>query len=197
MLVSRWTYLPVAVLVFAAGSPTYAAESDKAESMSGVILKNYPAESLARGEEGTVAFAVDVDSRGKIESCVVSRSSGYPRLDDATCDLLVRLATFAPAKAEGRLVATTRTGQISWHLPPEKRPASAPPRTNVSKTELEAKRLICRRGAAVGSLVKVTAYCLSKAQWAEADMESWKEQQRFMGLRQSPNGCDGGKSFGC
>jgi TonB family protein len=141
-------------------------------SQADFLMQNYPPESLAQGEQGTVEFAVDLDSDGGLESCVVTASSGYPRLDAATCDLLVKHANFPPAKTEdGKLVKTTRNGKVVWRLPQAySRNASLAPRpVSVTAEELEANRLFCKRSQKAGSLVKVVGYCLTKNEWSKAE----------------------------
>ena len=143
-----------------------------AASMSEIMRASYPKESLARGEQGTVSFAVDLDEDARIESCVVTNSSGYARLDSATCDLIVLHANFAPAVAEtGNRVATTRTGRISWRLPSAylSNASLAPAPTQISADELEKGRLYCRRTQAAGSLVRLKTHCLTKDEWMVAE----------------------------
>ena len=70
---------------------------NSAHAQSGVPDNDYPTESLKAGEQGTVEFKVDVTIDGKPENCVIVKSSGYPRLDKAMCDLFLRRAHFKPA----------------------------------------------------------------------------------------------------
>ncbi len=151
---------------------------------SSVIRTNYPAESLALGEQGAVEWAVDLDPQARIESCVVTRSSGYSRLDAATCDLIVEHAHFAPAKAEGQLVATTRIGKIVWRLPEGYRQnaARAPRPLAVTKAQLEDQRLLCRRATAPGSHAKYRTYCLTRADWEQARRYAQLQTQEWMSV---------------
>ena len=78
----------------------------------------YPAESLRLGEEGVVHYQVELDRKGELETCEVTRSSGFERLDRATCMLLVRQARFKPAvDTRGKPVRSTQNGKIVWQLP--------------------------------------------------------------------------------
>ena len=154
-----------------------------AASMSDIVRANYPQESLSRGEQGTAAFAVDLDEDARIESCVVTKSSGYARLDAATCDLIVLHANFAPAEAEGgKRVATTRTGRIAWKLPAAyfSKASLAPAPDRISAAELEKGRLFCRRSQVAGSLIKTAAYCLTKAEWMVADAMNREDLEEFV-----------------
>jgi TonB family protein len=146
-----------------------------------ILRQNYPAESLALGEQGAVEFAVDLDEDARVDSCIVTRSSGYRRLDAATCDLIVEHARFARARADGQFVATTRTGRVVWRLPEGHRQnaARAPAPVNISKAELEAQRLYCRRALAPGSRTRLQTYCLTRDDWelarsyARRQIEEW------------------------
>jgi len=153
------------LLTAAAAVPAFASGESSTRAL---IVQNYPSESLARGEQGTVAFLVQLDRDARIDTCVVTKSSGYPRLDAATCDVLVKYANFSPAEAKGARVATSRTGNLEWRLPDSYRhkAAAAAPRVNVTPAELEAQRLICKRTAAPGSLTRLKTYCLTKDEWA-------------------------------
>src|SRR5690349_10279574 len=68
----------------------FAASPGTAATPAEVMQSNYPRESLALGEQGAVNFSVELDEHARIESCVVTKSSGYARLDAATCDLIVQ-----------------------------------------------------------------------------------------------------------
>ena len=146
--------------------PVLAASSAKTQS---IIQDNYPPESLTRGEQGVVHFSVDLDDRAEIDSCVVTKSSGYKTLDAATCDVIVKHAQFAPAESAGKRVATTRTGQMVWRLPEKfaanARRASKP--VPQAPDELEEQRLLCQKSAQVGSVIKTVRFCLTRAEWAE------------------------------
>jgi len=153
-----------------------------ASSMSDIMRANYPQESLARGEQGTVQFAVDLDADARIESCVVTKSSGYARLDSATCDLIVLHANFAPAEAEGgKRVATTRTGHVAWKLPPAylANASRAPAPVQISAAELEKNRLFCRRMKAAGSFIKTKTHCLTRGEWMTAESTMREEMEQF------------------
>jgi TonB family protein len=57
---------------------------------------SYPPRSVQKGEEGRVGFALTVDEKGKVTSCIITATSGYSRLDEATCRIF-RQARFQPA----------------------------------------------------------------------------------------------------
>ena len=163
----------------------------EASSTSSWIAKTYPKESLAQGEQGVVSFAVELNADAKIDSCVVTKSSGYRRLDRATCDLIVTHAQFAPAESAGKRVATIRTGQVNWRLPSEYRQNArlAPPPAPLTAAELEADRLICSSSKSLGSLIKITTFCLTKAEWALARSEGQRQAEKFVNPSNSNHGC--------
>jgi len=79
---------------------------------------DYPVESLRTGEEGTVGVKVQVSSTGIAENCVVTSSSGYPRLDLATCELVMTRAQFSPSKDEsGHFVRGMFNTRVKWVIP--------------------------------------------------------------------------------
>lgn len=79
---------------------------------------DYPRTALRRGEQGTVAFALSINRRGRVSKCMIATSSGSAALDRATCRILQRRARFTPARgADGQAVADTTSGRIRWQLP--------------------------------------------------------------------------------
>ena len=79
---------------------------------------DYPQAALRRGEQGTVAFALSIDRRGRVERCDIATSSGSENLDRATCSILQRRARFTPARdADGQAAADTTNGRIRWQPP--------------------------------------------------------------------------------
>lgn len=175
-------------LMTAAGGVSAAQER---ASVSSLIAQYYPVQSLERGEEGTVEFAVEVDREARIESCGVTKSSGYRRLDIATCDLLVVHGDFSFPVSESRPVATARIGRLVWKLPSAYRHNAkfAPPPTTVTAAELAAQRLICRRTKGPGSMLKLSTYCLTRSQWAETRSQAQQQGQDMINPRQVEHGC--------
>lgn len=72
-------------------------------------------------EEGTplliVEFSAIIDTRGRLGNCRVTRSSGDPELDEATCVLAIRETRFRPARNEtGRTVTQEADFEQKWEL---------------------------------------------------------------------------------
>lgn len=63
-----------------------------------MIANAYPAEAKEAGIEGTVGVKVTVGPNGRVEDCVVTRSTGHSILDAAACTGMRRYARFNPAR---------------------------------------------------------------------------------------------------
>lgn len=164
-------------------APT-ARDSQTIERNLVVVMKSYPAESLKRGEEGTVQFRVTTDRRGRLDACQVVKSSGYAALDTATCTMLLAGATATPLRSEdGWHVVGNRDGIVEWKLPEGgARPASRPTFTAVRNAMGEP--LICKRQDKTGSLVISEKVCLTADEWNRAKDYAQSEVHRL----QSPQG---------
>lgn len=80
---------------------------------------DYPATARRYAQQGTVAFAVAIDSTGRVTACSVTQGSGSISLDWATCSIIQRRARFTPARdADGRAVEDRFAGRVRWVLPP-------------------------------------------------------------------------------
>ncbi len=78
----------------------------------------YPPEALSKRHEGQVVVRLNIGTDGLVHGCTVTKSSGYPELDKATCDLLQKRARFDPAKdSAGRAVEDSYTQSVNWRLP--------------------------------------------------------------------------------
>jgi periplasmic protein TonB len=81
-------------------------------------FSDYPRESLRNGEEGRVFFRLTINPEGRVRDCTVTRSSGWPRLDETTCRLLTERLRYRPARdAAGNPTSGTDEGSITWQLP--------------------------------------------------------------------------------
>lgn len=79
---------------------------------------DYPASARARGEQGWVAFTLQVGPDGRVRQCMVSGSSGSTALDSATCMIMRRRAHFTPAvDGQGMPAAWAASGEVEWRLP--------------------------------------------------------------------------------
>ncbi len=79
---------------------------------------DYPARDLREGNQGVTGFSLTVGVDGRVQSCTITASSGFPGLDKATCDNVSRRAHFDPATdGSGNLVASTYSNKIRWLIP--------------------------------------------------------------------------------
>ncbi|HEX9947610.1 MAG TPA: TonB family protein [Allosphingosinicella sp.] len=80
--------------------------------------KDYPLDAVRNGEQGAVAFRLDVGPDGRPAGCSVTSSSGSSSLDSTTCRLLMERTRFQPARdSRGKAVADAVAGRIVWRLP--------------------------------------------------------------------------------
>lgn len=94
------------------------AEPAEADLVRLFSADDYPQAAIRREEQGTVAFKLAIDARGRVSSCTIVRSSGSAALDKASCSILSRRARFDPARdTEGQAIADTYEGRIRWELP--------------------------------------------------------------------------------
>lgn len=77
---------------------------------------DYPSASRAAEEEGVtrVSYVVGVD--GRVTQCEIVQSSGFKRLDDATCSIIQRRFRFNPATRDGQPVPERKTQPVRWRL---------------------------------------------------------------------------------
>jgi protein TonB len=79
---------------------------------------DYPSRALREEREGVTGFRVTVGTDGKVTDCQITRSSGSPDLDQATCDNVRRRARFTPATdGEGSPAAGAYASSIRWVIP--------------------------------------------------------------------------------
>ena len=126
-----------------------------------VLQKNYPKESAQLGEQGIVQFRIRTAPRGDLGVCQVVGSSGYARLDTATCDLLIGKTLFKRVVKNGQSVRGDRFGQVNWILPNEANNKTASP-TKSSPQEIAraGETVMCKYSQKIGSLVQRTKQCM-------------------------------------
>jgi protein TonB len=83
-----------------------------------VTTEDYPTTDVRAGHTGTVRFRLALDASGKVADCTITRSSGYPGLDAATCRNVTKRARFdAASDGAGEKVAGSYDGTIRWVIP--------------------------------------------------------------------------------
>jgi periplasmic protein TonB len=79
------------------------------------IAPIYPALSRQLGEEGRVELSLEIAADGFVSMVTISRSSGYPRLDEAARVALTG-ARFHAARRNGSAVASTKKLTVEFRL---------------------------------------------------------------------------------
>ena len=77
---------------------------------------DFPDASRRAEEQGVTRVSYVIDPTGKVTTCTVTQTSGFPRLDDATCKIIMRRFRFNPATREGQPVSETKTQPVRWQL---------------------------------------------------------------------------------
>ena len=76
---------------------------------------DYPPGPALKGEDGKVQYSLAIKANGKVSSCKVTTSSGFPDLDNESCALIRSRSHFAPGKKDGIAVPSHYEGSITWH----------------------------------------------------------------------------------
>lgn len=101
----------------------------RARHISGALgPDDYPPRAYNARATGIVYLRFTVTPRGRVENCIVTRSSGNRDLDTTTCRLIERRLRYRPAlDGEGRPTSETIRGQHQWELGPEPAPIEVEP----------------------------------------------------------------------
>ena len=85
---------------------------------SWILESDYRSRWIREGLSGTASFTLEIDTRGRVSDCTITRSTGHAVLDGATCRLLSRRARFKPARdAQGDKVAGRYSSSVAWEIP--------------------------------------------------------------------------------
>lgn len=84
---------------------------------NGISEDDYPDASRRAEEQGVVRVTYTVGTNGSVTACSVTKPSGFPRLDEATCKIIQRRWRFNPAKdASGQAIEETKSQPVRWQL---------------------------------------------------------------------------------
>ncbi|SOB86992.1 TonB family C-terminal domain-containing protein [Sphingomonas guangdongensis] len=97
--------------------PAPPARSRSYDPAEWITADDYPAQSIRREEEGTVAIQWTVAPDGDVTACRVAKSSGFARLDAAACSAILENGRY-PAVAPGQPLRTY-SRRVVWRLPDE------------------------------------------------------------------------------
>lgn len=73
-----------------------------------------PMIAYSEGADGTTVFEVRVDERGTPTKCIITKSAGYPVLDDAVCKAAMK-ARYTPKMVDGRAVPGVYHDAFTFH----------------------------------------------------------------------------------
>lgn len=106
------------------GSPTIATNAPRPAGTPHECYTRYPIKAFLRKEEGTVGLSFHIDRDGTVKGIVVSKSSGYAALDEASIACVSKW-TYAPAMQNGQPVEVVKNANIEWDLPQSPVPIGA------------------------------------------------------------------------
>lgn len=75
-----------------------------------VQYDDYPAPALRMKHEGNVRYHAEYGPDGRLINCTITKSSGYPELDEKTC-LLVKRSSYVQPQGQ-----PSKDGAIDWRL---------------------------------------------------------------------------------
>ena len=181
----------LSALLIGAAAPVLAGPSPQAAVRNAnnfdVILSQYPERARAAGEQGAVGFQVTVDRQGNASACQVTHTSGHPRLDSETCELILKRGSFrAVRNAEGRRGDTVHQGVINWRL--DGKADAAPLVAVVAASKNLPEKKICRRRVRTGSLADVERRCATQADWDRMSQRTQAEWGALQGTHGNTNG---------
>lgn len=169
---------------FAGADSVSASNQSAGSNFKEFIFSQYPPRSLAAGEQGSVKFRVEVDEMGNVQSCEVTASSGYDRLDDETCNLIVEHAKFKPVlDSDGKAREALHDGIVNWRIPG----SSATTKVAIA-TDKGPDKVICKRVEKTGSLVSRSRVCMTAREWSMQADQVQDEYGALQGRMGSTNG---------
>lgn len=128
------------------------------------IFRKYPPRAKAAGEQGDVTFRAEYDKKGSILSCEVTKSSGFKRLDEETCELIVKHARFKPELLnDGKRKDGIQLGLVEWRIPGAPPPAADQAGQQAALDNPD--KIICKKIPRGGSMVIMSKQCLTKREW--------------------------------
>lgn len=113
--VPRPTPMAFTTAIIAAPASSTVQAGDLSTQMLSGRAPRYPIESRRKREQGTVVLSLTLGMDGRVASISISRSSGFPRLDDAARDA-VRGWRWAPTVRDGAPVMVRGVVEIPFVL---------------------------------------------------------------------------------
>ena len=194
---TRLARLVAASVVLTAASATAQTVDDQAARNSAnweIFEKLYPRRALAAHEEGAVGFTVDLDSKGEVTRCKVTHSSGYPLLDEETCQLVTLHAQFKADPAISGSQTRSHQGLIAWKLP-ESLKMLEPPKPVAAAQAPE--QVVCKKTVRAGTLAGFERTCMTPTQWARQTDDMKQPYEEMQGRKGSSSGVSCISPSGC
>ncbi len=85
-------------------------------SSTTVSEDDYPPASLRAEEQGRTVITVSINTQGRVDGCTVTTPSGFPKLDEKSCQIAQRRFRFKPALQNGTPVASSKVMPIRWQI---------------------------------------------------------------------------------
>jgi protein TonB len=101
-------------------TPSFAPRVARPRNAPGLWVReiDYPRGDLHQGHAGSAHFRLTIDAEGRVTSCAIVSSTGYPGLDAATCAKVSERAQFEPATdSTGARTGGSYTGTVRWVIP--------------------------------------------------------------------------------
>jgi TonB family protein len=109
--------LPYSPVSPATVPPSPGAAIPKTNGRSWITNEDYPAEALRNNWQGSVQIEWTIDETGLPRDCKITQSSGYPVLDEAACNLIMRRARYWPTLDEQGLPVTAKSRRtVVWRI---------------------------------------------------------------------------------
>jgi protein TonB len=108
--VSAQIFVPLLILVASS-------EAQNAPLTGYMTVDDYPSESFKNNEEGQVVFELKIGKDGLPKNCRIVQSSGFERLDNRTCEIMMKRARFQPARlSNGEPAEDYYTNKVTWRI---------------------------------------------------------------------------------
>ena len=183
------------LLLFASAIFINAAAPDPAQSVQSrngeFIFSKYPPRALAAGEQGAVRFRAEVDEKGNVLGCKVTEGSGFKRLDQETCELIVNHASFRPTlDSDGKAREAIHDGIVNWRIP-----GAAPAAKVASVGGKSPDEVLCKRVTKTGSLVTHSRLCMTRREWSRYADRNQDQIGEIQGKFGNTHGFEPGPTF--
>lgn len=79
--------------------------------------RDYPLAAMQKNQMGTASFVLLIDEAGKVQDCIVTRTSGVATIDAQSCAIVKERGKFRPAIGlDGKPAKSSISESITWRL---------------------------------------------------------------------------------